>query len=105
MQLNGVNGPANVTRSSQIQSPQSGGSEKNSLQGAKNEAQAKDTVDISQEKTLRAAETARNEKAATDGIRHELVNRVRAEIMAGTYDTDEKMDIALARLLGEIEGR
>ena len=104
MQLNGVNGPANITRSSQIQAPQSSAGEKNSLQGAKNDAQPKDTVDISQDKTLRSAEMSRNEKAAADGIRHELVNRVRAEIMAGTYDTDEKMDIALARLLGEMEG-
>ena len=32
-------------------------------------------------------------------IRHELVARVRREIAAGTYDTEEKMDAALARLL------
>ncbi|MBA4062156.1 MAG: hypothetical protein C0501_00295 [Isosphaera sp.] len=28
--------------------------------------------------------------AGTDGIRHELVARVRAEIAAGTYDTEER---------------
>jgi hypothetical protein len=27
---------------------------------------------------------------ATDGIRHDLVARVRAEIAAGTYDTEER---------------
>lgn len=37
---------------------------------------------------------------ATDPtIRFELVARVRREIAAGTYDTPEKMEIALARLL------
>jgi hypothetical protein len=32
-------------------------------------------------------------------IRAELVERVRREIAAGTYDTPRKMEIALARLL------
>jgi hypothetical protein len=33
-------------------------------------------------------------------IRHDLVARVREEIAAGTYDTPEKMQAALERLLG-----
>ena len=37
-------------------------------------------------------------------IRHELVERVRREIAEGTYDTPEKMDIALERLLERLEG-
>jgi hypothetical protein len=32
-------------------------------------------------------------------IRYELVARIRKEIAAGTYDTPEKFDAALARLL------
>jgi hypothetical protein len=32
-------------------------------------------------------------------IRHELVARVRREIEAGTYETPEKLDAALARML------
>ena len=35
-------------------------------------------------------------------IRWELVNRVRLEIEAGTYDTPEKMEIALDRLLEQL---
>lgn len=31
--------------------------------------------------------------------RFDLINRVRAEIAAGTYDTPEKMDVALERML------
>ena len=37
-------------------------------------------------------------------IRWELVERVRREIEAGTYETSEKMDLALERLLDQLEG-
>jgi hypothetical protein len=36
------------------------------------------------------------------GIREELVSRVRAEILAGTYDTPEKMDLALERMFSRL---
>jgi hypothetical protein len=36
-------------------------------------------------------------------IRYELVERVRREIAAGTYDTAEKLDLALERLLERLE--
>jgi len=36
-------------------------------------------------------------------IRHDLVARVRRAIADGTYDTPEKMDIALQRLLEDLE--
>jgi len=38
-------------------------------------------------------------QVADSAIRHELVARVRREIEAGTYETPEKLDAALARLL------
>jgi hypothetical protein len=37
------------------------------------------------------------------GIRRELVERVRREIAEGAYDTPDKMEIALARLLKRLE--
>lgn len=40
----------------------------------------------------------------SDGIRHELVARVRAEIAAGTYDTEEKWALAEEALMRRIEG-
>jgi hypothetical protein len=41
---------------------------------------------------------------APDGeIRHELVERVRREIAAGTYETPEKWAAALERLLQRLE--
>ncbi len=35
-------------------------------------------------------------------IRQDRVNQIRAQIAAGTYETDEKLRIALGRLLDEI---
>ncbi len=45
------------------------------------------------------------EKPGADGIRHELVERIRREIAAGTYDTEEKWLAAEAELLRRIEER
>ena len=35
-------------------------------------------------------------------VRQELVNRIRAQIAAGTYETPQKLDAAVDRLLDEI---
>jgi negative regulator of flagellin synthesis FlgM len=35
-------------------------------------------------------------------IRHERVAQIRAQIAAGAYETDEKLEIAVGRLLDEI---
>ena len=35
-------------------------------------------------------------------VRQERIDQIRAEIAGGTYETDEKLDIALDRLLDEI---
>lgn len=40
-----------------------------------------------------------------DGIRHELVARVRQQIADGTYDTEEKWLLAEEALLRRAEGR
>lgn len=56
-----------------------------------------------------AAETQRDGAAAEvrgpDGIRHELVARIRQQIADGTYDTEEKWLLAEEALLRRIEGR
>jgi hypothetical protein len=36
-------------------------------------------------------------------VRAELVARVRREIADGTYDTDEKLEIAIRRMLDQFE--
>jgi negative regulator of flagellin synthesis FlgM len=35
-------------------------------------------------------------------VRQDRIDRIRAEIAEGTYETDEKLDIAVGRLLDEI---
>ena len=37
-------------------------------------------------------------------IRHEKVDAIRAQIASGVYETPEKMDIAMDRLLDELSG-
>ena len=58
--------------------------------------QSVDRLDISPaaEAAARAAEAA--------PIRTDLVNHIRAQIAAGTYETTQKLDVALDRLLDEI---
>lgn len=43
------------------------------------------------------------EQPGPDGIRHGLVARIRAEIAAGTYDTEERWRAAEERLFDRIE--
>jgi anti-sigma28 factor (negative regulator of flagellin synthesis) len=57
-----------------------------------------DQLDISHE-----AEMVSRTREVPD-VRHELVARVKAEIEAGTYETEEKLDIAVGRLLDELSG-
>ena len=55
-----------------------------------------DRVDIS------PAAQAAVDAAEGKGIRQDLVNLIRGQIANGTYDTPEKMDIALERLLDQM---
>ena len=48
--------------------------------------------------------TAAPEEPGPDGIRHGLVARVRAEIAAGVYDTEEKWLAAEEALLARVAG-
>ena len=57
---------------------------------------AVDSVQISP-----AAEAA-SRAAESGGVRSDLVNLIRGQIANGTYDTPEKMDIALERMLDQM---
>lgn len=43
------------------------------------------------------------ERTSPDGMRLDLIARVRREIAAGTYETPERWEAALGRLLEELE--
>lgn len=51
----------------------------------------------------RRSPLAATEEPGPDGIRHELVARIRREIAEGTYDTEEKWLAAEEELLRRIE--
>jgi len=55
--------------------------------------------------TVASGKAERAEKKGADGIRHELVARIRQQIAEGTYDTEEKWLLAEEALLRRIEGR
>ena len=55
-----------------------------------------DRVDIS------AAAEAAIQASEGGEVRHDLVNQIRAQLAAGTYESAEKLDVAIDRLLDEI---
>lgn len=62
----------------------------------------RDEIEISTTaERLTSVDSARDTGAGSE-IRYDLVNRIREEIAAGTYDTPERMDIALDRLLSRL---
>ena len=96
----------NIINTSHIQSSQSiqGLQRAHVGQGSTESAGAKtslkDTVSFSDE-ALRLSDVGKTNGESTR-IRFDLVNRVKAEIAAGTYDTPERMDIALERMASRI---
>jgi negative regulator of flagellin synthesis FlgM len=78
----GINAPHTVHRGQNTQTDRSAGSV--------------DRLDISQ------AAAAASQAVESGQIRTALVNSIRAQIAAGTYDTPAKLDAALERMLDEI---
>jgi negative regulator of flagellin synthesis FlgM len=62
-----------------------------------------DDIQFSDE-AVRLSNLAGNQSSASN-IRFDLVNRIKAEIAAGTYDTPDKMDIAVDRMIGQLKPR
>lgn len=61
-----------------------------------------DRLDISPAAEAAAQAAGVGETSEAAGVRHELVARIKQQIASGTYETPEKLDIALDRLLDEI---
>lgn len=51
---------------------------------------------------LSPAAEAAAQAAEIDGIRHELIAQIKQQIADGTYETPEKLDVAIERLLDEM---
>lgn len=67
----------------------------------KSNVAARDEMEISTQQTGET-QNVRNAGLDASEIRLDLVNRVRSEIAAGTYYSDEKFEIALDRMLRDI---
>jgi negative regulator of flagellin synthesis FlgM len=65
-------------------------------------AGAAPTQSVGDSFTISAAAEAAIQASEAGGVRQDLVNRIRSEIAAGTYETPGKIDAALDRLLDEI---
>lgn len=95
-----------ITNSSHIQSIQNvqglhrASAGKGNAETASSTAALKDSVSFSEE-ALRLSDAVQT-NAESPRIRFDLVNRVKAEIAAGTYDTQDKMDIALERMANRL---
>ncbi len=90
MNIHGINGTQGVAP---IRQP--GAIRKNDA--ARRAANPRDEMNVSVARETTAATNANSD------IRLDLVNRVRAEIAAGTYYTDEKFEIALSRMFDSFE--
>jgi len=97
--MNITNSP-NIQSSQAIQGLQRAHAGKGGVESASPMASLKDTVSFSEE-ALRLSEVNKTNSESTR-IRFDLVNRIKAEIAAGTYDTPDKMDIALERMASRI---
>lgn len=65
-------------------------------------SEIKPTTQPADELTLSAEGSAISQLRGNSEIRADRVAQIRAEIAAGTYDTDAKLESAVSRLLDEI---
>lgn len=65
--------------------------------GAAQSQMIKDDIRLSDE-AAKVGDVGQTESSSA-GIRFDLVNRIKSEIAAGTYETADKLDIAVDRLL------
>ncbi|MDR2754962.1 MAG: flagellar biosynthesis anti-sigma factor FlgM [Planctomycetaceae bacterium] len=67
-------------------------------------ADLQDDIQFSDE-ALRLSNLNDKSDSSTSGIRFDLVNRIKTEIATGTYDTSDKMDIAVNRMIERLKPR
>ena len=97
MQINGINGAQPVTQTSQVESAKA--------TQATSITNPTDQVDISAEAELNSQTVDMvNQLQIQDlpEIRADRVTQIREAIEAGTYETPEKLELAIDRLLDEI---
>ncbi len=89
-----IYGPAHLHGSQPINSPHNARLSKPNA--ASPAGQIQDELDLSD-----TAQLVEQAKGAPE-IRQDVVDRIRGQIASGTYETEDKLDVALDRLLDEI---
>ena len=91
---------SHIQSSLNVQGLQRSSSGSSGIESVRSTETLKDSISFSDE-ALRLSAVTETSTESTK-IRFDLVNRIKAEIAAGTYDTPEKMDIALERMANRI---
>lgn len=93
-----INGPQSINI---VQGPQ-GLSGPNFTRGARGAEQPSASPAATSDQLDISPAAAQAADAADDGIRSDLVAQIREQIANGTYETPERVDAAVSRLLDEI---
>ncbi len=91
-----INGPSQVHGSHALQGPHYTRQAQPTAAGSKSTPVSGDHLDIS------AAAEAAVQATESTGVRQDLVARIRQQIDAGSYETPEKLERAVDRLLDQI---
>lgn len=97
-----INGSSNVSGVQRVNTVQSKLTETNHATEQKSVSKPQEDVLNVTAQTPTQTEDVTFSGTKVSGIRYDLVNRIRAEIAAGTYDTEEKMNIATERMLDSL---
>lgn len=89
-------GPTHVHGPQSVNAPHSSRPTKEPSSPVRASSTSGDRLDISP-----AAETAA-QASEIGGVRQELVDQIKQQITTGTYETAEKLDVAVDRLLDEL---
>ena len=97
-----ITGPIHLHGPQGINPPHHAGGIKDAPSTTETQQVSGDRLDISPaaEAVVQATEIGGTSEVA--GVRHELVAQIKKQIASGTYDTPEKLDMAVDRLLDEI---
>lgn len=91
--IEGINNPVHAAAKP---SARSGASQTDGVQNGSGRSESGDALELS------AAARQQLESSESPAIRTELVERVRSEIAAGTYMTDDKIDAVINRLMHKV---
>jgi len=97
MNIYNVNGPQGIGASRPISAPK-----RNATEQTRTNLNVRDEVQFSAQQNAKGVDGVTTVSLNSNEIRLDLVNRVRAEIAAGTYYPDEKLYAALDRMLGDL---